>query len=164
MAEINEDKTTVDREKTTIEDRRGADRTEHKAIIDRLDKIEHGYMEMGRTIIKLEATVEGFEKLVDRFENVLDRMSGTLGELNTTITKINSRVETNTGHLENIDGRIDNVDVKISVIDNKGKIDFLQILKDNFGKFFFGGTALAIAIYWIDHIVDSYMVAKSIAP
>lgn len=149
-------------ERIVSDHRREIDRIEHKIIIDRLEKIEIGYSEMEKTIVKLETNVTGFEKLVNRFENVLDRMTNTLGELNTTIIKINSKVETNTGHLANMAGRIDNVDARISAVDSKGKIDFLQLVKDNMGKFLFGGGALALAIYWIDHIVDSYMIAKGI--
>jgi chromosome segregation ATPase len=139
--------------------RRQEDREEY-FISERLSKLEEGYNNMSKSIAKVETVVENSIGLIERFENVLDRMTITLSELNTTITKINGDVKENTKDINGMGSSINDVKSSIRVLEDRGKIDFLVIIKDNFAKVVLGGGALGFILYWIDHVLDAWLSLK----
>ena len=147
-------------ERRTNLKRRMTDRNFDDIILGRLIILEDGYNIMNKTINKLEVVVENSIGLIERFENVLDRMTVTLSELNTTITKINSDVRENTKDINGMGSSISEVKTSIRVLEDRGKIDFLVIIKDNFAKVVLGGGALGFILYWIDHVLDAWLSLK----
>ena len=108
-------------------------------IIARLGRLEENYYKMSLTVVKLETIVENFSNLVERFDTTLDKMNGTLNGLNITIVKINGKVDDNTVEIGELKDGLASVKKSVKDVDDKGKIDFLQVIKDNTAKFVFGG-------------------------
>lgn len=130
------------------------------ALLERLTRLEESHIIMNRTVTKLETVVESSVALIERFENTLDRMANTLGELNITITKINQKVEDNSKDIAEVEGNVIKVGEKVEALDDKGKIDFLQLVKDNFAKAILGGGAIGALLIYLDHLLDTWISLK----
>jgi hypothetical protein len=87
-------------------------------------------------------------------------MANTLGELNITITKINQKVEDNSKDIELVEGSVIRVGDKLKSLDDKGKIDFLQLIKDNFAKAVLGGGFIGALLFYLDHLIDTWLSLK----
>jgi uncharacterized coiled-coil protein SlyX len=149
----------TDRRKNRNLRRRVSDKVEDQ-LFDRLTKLEENHMTMGKTLTKVEIIVENSVSLIERFENTLDRMANTLGELNITITKINQKVDDNSKDIVEVEGNLIKVGDKLKTLDDKGKIDFLQLVKDNFAKYIFGGGIIGAILLYLDHLLDTWISLK----
>jgi predicted RNA-binding protein with EMAP domain len=129
-------------------------------ILSRLNRLEDSYYKISSTVVRLETIVENFSKLVERFNDTLDKMTDSLNGLNVSIVKINGRVEDNTIEITDMKTSLITVRKSIKDVDDKSKIDFLQIVSQNLGKFIFGGGIFTGIIMWIDHLVDTYLKVK----
>jgi uncharacterized coiled-coil protein SlyX len=138
--------------------RRKIDTENSSVLLDRISSLEESHKLMEKTITKIDIVVENSISLIERFENTLDRMTMTLGELNTTIAKINGDVRENTKDINGINSSINEVKSTMRVIEDRGKIDFLVIIKENFAKVVLGGGALGFILYYIDHLIDSWLL------
>lgn len=140
-----------------MEDRRKAPNEEHQQMIQRLSVMEDKYEKVSVSVARLEVMVDNFISLVERFESILNKTNDTLNGLNITIVRINSRTEENTIRIDKHGKEIEKVTEKLNSIDDKGKVDLIQLFKDNFLKFVFGGGILTLITLFVDKIVDSYM-------
>lgn len=138
--------------------RRRIDTENSSVLLDRVSSLEESHKLMEKAITKIDIVVENSISLIEKFENTLDRMTMTLGELNTTITKINGDVRENTKDINGINSSINEVKSTMRVIEDRGKIDFLVIIKENFAKLVLGGGALGLILYYIDHLIDSWLL------
>lgn len=137
-----------------------SDETFEEHILQRVGRLEDGYQKMSATIIRLETVVEIFSKATEKFENTLEKTNKTLNDLNSTILIISNNVADNTSEISEMKGELVSANAKIKAVDEKSKIDFLKIVSDNLGKFLFGGGLLGIIVFWIDHMLDTYLTGK----
>jgi predicted nucleic acid-binding Zn-ribbon protein len=126
----------------------------------RLLKLEGGQEASNVTIVRLEVMVDNFSHLVERFENILLDTNKTLKDLNLTIVTINGETKGNAEKIKDLEEDVTSVKKDIKAIDEKGKVDFLQIISANSGKFIFGGGLIGAVAFWIDHLIDTYLKTK----
>lgn len=105
---------------------------EHEVIMGKIDKLESRVNEMDKALGINEVIMERNNVVIDKLSKVMDKFSEAIRSIETTLTDMQNEIRCNSDATTQVKVQVDDLKKKVDEADNKSKIDFIKLIKDNF--------------------------------